>query len=181
MLRLICVSWPQDMTAPAHVAPIFHYKFLWFDRSDYFDEMPEWSTSSFTPSAGLCHFKGIDIDNLKQRFNTILNKTAHGTRNRITQQIPVEDDHPLRGKTWEEFWVLRNPDDDHKYKGTKLGFAPYGNQGRQGFEKFCKGTSAGREVCLAFFKQSFNSSIFSTVETLLLINHINLRYNISSP
>jgi hypothetical protein len=164
----------QDMTVPVHVAPIYHYKYLWFDKSDYFDEMPEWGTTPFKQTIDICIIEKVDIADAKERFNAILDKTANGTRNRIKEDILVQDGHRLKGKTWEEFWVLRNPDDDHKYSGTKPGFAPYGNQKMEGFKKLCTASSSDREVCLGFFKQSFDSAIAATVKTLLLINAINL-------
>jgi len=60
--------------------------------------------------------------------------------------------------------------------GTKSGFAPYGNQKREGFKKLCEASGSDRELCLNFFKQSFNSAITSTVKILLLINRVNIRY-----
>jgi hypothetical protein len=162
----------QDMTVPAHVAPIFHYTFVIFDRSDYFDGMPEWRTSSFTPKPDTCTFEKVKLADLKQQLNVILNKTALVTRDRIKEQIPVPENHPLSGKTWEEFWVLRKPEDDEKYMDTIKGFAPYGNQGRGGFERFCNGSDSERDACLSFFMGSYESAISSTVEMLLLINSI---------
>jgi hypothetical protein len=94
------------------------------------------------------------------------------TRDRIKEQIPVPENHPLSGKTWEEFWVLRKPEDDEKYMDTIKGFAPYGNQGRGGFERFCNGSDSERDACLSFFMGSYESAISSTVEMLLLINSI---------
>lgn len=170
------IHYIQDMTVPVHVAPIYHYEFLWFDESDYFDKMPEWGTTSFTQAANLCLVEQVDIVGIKQRFNAILEKTAHRTRDRIREKILAEDGHRLKDKTWEEFWVLRNPDDDHKYSGTKLGFAPYGNQKKYGFKKLCEARGSDRELCLGFFKQSFDNAITSTVKILLLINNINLKY-----
>jgi hypothetical protein len=168
------IHYIQDMTVPAHTAPIYHYKFM-VDKSDYFDEMPEWRSRIFKPKANLCSSMNVKINELKNHFNTILNNTAIGTRNRIKAEILAKDGHRLKGKTWEEFWVLRNPDDDHKYSGTKSGFAPYGNQKKDGFKKLCEGTSSDKEICLSFFNQSFDSAISSTVKTLLLINAINLK------
>ena len=44
----------QDMTVPAHVAPVYHYKFIWFDQSDYFDEMAEWGNTTYSKPGDLC-------------------------------------------------------------------------------------------------------------------------------
>ena len=164
----------QDMAVPAHVAPIYHYKFLWFDQSDYFDEMPEWNTSPYTKPEELCRFDVAGISDMKEKLNVILDDAALGTRNRIREKILVDDGHRLTGKTWQEFWVIRNPDDDSRYSGTKYGFAPYGNEGREGFRKLCETSGSDREVCLNFFKQSFDSAVTSTVRTLLLVNSIKL-------
>lgn len=163
----------QDMTVPAHVAPIYHYKFLWFDRSDYFDEMPEWNTSTFVKPDDLCRIDEVDKNDMKQRLDMILDKTALGTRDRVREKILVDNNHRLAGKTWQEFWVIRNPDDDPSYSGTRYGFAPYGNEGREGFKKLCEPSASGREACLGFFKQSFDSAVISTVKTLLLVNSIH--------
>lgn len=165
-----------DVTVPAHVAPIYHYKFLWFDQSDYFDEMPEWNTSPYTKPEDLCRFDEAGIGDMKERLKMILDETAVGTRNRIRKNILVADGHRLSGKTWQEFWVIRNPDDDSRYSGTKYGFAPYGNEGREGFKKLCETSGSDHRVCLNFFKQSFDSAVTSIVKTLLLVNSINLGY-----
>jgi len=166
----------QDMTVPAHVAPIFHYVFPLIDRSDYFDEMPEWGTTPFSGNPETCLVKKDDNETLKQWFNNILNTTANETRYRIQQQIPLNNNHPLSGKTWEELWVIRKPQDD-RYEDIMSGFAPYGNQGKDGFEKLCNGSDREREACIGFFTRSFNMAIVSTVQTLLLINSINLKNN----
>lgn len=164
----------QDMTVPAHVAPIYHHKFLWFDRSDYFDEMPEWNTSPYTEPEGLCNFDAAGAGSLKQQLEMILDKTALGTRSRIREKISVDDDHRLSEKTWQAFWVIRNPEDDSAYSGTKYGFSPYGNEGREGFKVFCETPGSDRRACLNFFKQSYDSAVTSTVKILLLVNSINL-------
>lgn len=162
----------QDVTVPAHVAPIFHYKFLLYDLADYFDEMPEWKTTSYTSIPATCRVTKIKTSGLKQQLNLILDKTAFTTRERIKEPIPVQENHPLSGKTWEEFWVLRNPEDDDKYKETIKGFAPYGKQGKEGFERLCKSSDSGRDACLDFFLRSYRSAVSSTVETLLLVNSV---------
>lgn len=166
------VHFIQDMTVPAHVAPIFHFKFYFLGNPDYFDSMDEWETAKFVKPEELCSIDISDISNLKNYAETILVKTATDTRDNILKKIPVPIGHDLNGKTWEEFWTLRNPehDNDDSYSGIKYGFAPYGNQGRDGFEAFCKND---KDVCLGFFQKSFNTAIASTVKVLLSINAIN--------
>lgn len=165
----------QDMTVPAHVAPIYHYKFFWFDESDNFDEMPEWSNTTFTKPDDLCQFDKVDISDLKQRLDLILDRTALETRARMREKIPIDDNHRLAGKTWQEFWIIRKPDDDSRYSDTYHGFAPYGNEGREGFKKLCQSPGSGQRACLDFFKKSFHSAVTSTVKTLLLVNSVNIR------
>lgn len=164
----------QDMTVPAHVAPIYHYKFLWFDQSDYFDELPEWNTTAFTKPEELCRFDEAAINDMKVRLERLMQDTARGTRERIRQKILVDDDHRLAGKTWQAFWVIRDPDDDSSYPGVKYGFAPYGDEGREGFKKLCESSDSGRDACIYFFKHSFDDAVTSTVKTLLLVNSSNL-------
>lgn len=164
------IHYIQDMTVPAHVAPIYHYKFRWIDRSDYFDSMPEWRTSQFNPPSDLCDIEKTSLNDIKKRLNEILETTAKRTRDRIREKIVVNDGHSLKGKSWEEFWILRNPKNDSAYSGTKLGFSPYGNQNREGFKNLCE---TDRDICIDFFKQSFQEALISTVKALLLINSIN--------
>jgi len=164
----------QDVTVPAHVAPIYHYKFFWFDNSDNFDEMPEWGTSTFTKPEDLCQVDEVDISDLKERLDSILTRTALETRGRIREEIFLDEGHRLAGKTWQEFWVVRDPVDDSAYVGTYYGFAPYGNEGREGFRKLCESPGSGRRACLHFLKQSFDRAVTSTVKTLLLVNSVNI-------
>lgn len=166
------VHFIQDMTVPAHVAPIYHYKFLWMGNPDYFDSMPEWGTAKYIKPEKLCSIDISVIPNLKVYAKNILDKTAKNTRDNILEKIPVPTGHDLDGKTWEEFWTLRNHKNDNadSYSGIKYGFAPYGNQGMNGFKKFCEND---KEVCLGFFQKSFNTAITSTVKFLLSINAIN--------
>lgn len=166
------LHYMQDMSVPAHVAPIFHYKFLIFDQSDYFDEMPEWDTATYNFSANICHPKASSIDDLRQRLNIILNRTALDTINRVKERIPVKEDHPLYGETWEVFWIIRNPKNDNQYKNTIKGFAPYGAEGNEGFKLFCNQSDGSRNACLNFFQRSYDYTISSSIETLLLINFI---------
>jgi len=163
----------QDMTVPAHVAPVYHYKFYWFDQSDYFDDMTEWSSMTFTPVKNICLFENIDIEEMKERLNNVLSEVAENTRSRIQDEILQDNEHRLAGKTWEEFWILRNPDDDHNYTDTKYGFSPYGNEKRDGYKQLCEGTEKDRALCLSFFRKSYDSAVASSVKVLLLINAIN--------
>ena len=168
------IHYVQDMTVPAHVAPIYHYKFLYLDESDYFDEMTEWKTSSFTADSNTCKFETTDIDKLKEQLNTILDNTAKKTRKRIASTIDVTKEHALYKKTWEVFWPLRKSIDDSTYKNTKSGFSQYSvEQGREGFRKLCEVDDINKTICMKFFMKSFNTTISSTVEMLLLINSIN--------
>ena len=164
------LHYMQDVTVPAHVAPIFHFKFKFLGRADYFDQMPVGQTQVISYRPDLCLVKKSEVTSLQQGLDRILTTTALDTRRRIEQPIPVPETHALSGKTWEEFWVLRNPRDDDQYEGTTKGFAPYGNRGREGFEKLCKGSEPEREACLNFFRQSYQTAVIATVETLLLIN-----------
>jgi len=164
------VHYIQDMTVPAHVSPIYHFKFLWIDESDHFDSMREWETATFAPPHNLCNINVSGILGLKVYAHSILDKTAKQTIERIQEIIPVPDGHKLEGKSWEEFWVLRNPKNDDSYSGVKYGFSPYGRQGRNGFEEFCK---TDKDICLEFFQKSFNDAVASTVKVLLYINAVN--------
>ena len=160
----------QDMNVPAHVAPIFHYKFWIFDRSDYFDGMPEWKMNTVATAPRTCSFDSGEAVDLKKNLNLLLDRTARATRNRIREQIPVPENHLLSGKTWEEFWILRDPEHDEDYGGTIEGFAPYGTQGAGGFERLCRGSASDRQACLGFFVGSYQNAVSSTVETLLMVN-----------
>jgi hypothetical protein len=162
----------QDMTVPAHVAPIYHYKIPLIDRSDFFDSMPEWKTAIFNPPKDLCNIKVTNIHGLNDYANKILEETAQDTIRHIQELINVPEEHELNGKTWEEFWIVRKPENDESYSGVKYGFSPYGKKGRNGFEKLC---SADKDTCLGFFQESYDAAITSTVKVLLYINAVNTR------
>ena len=164
----------QDMTVPAHVAPIYHYKFIWFDKSDYFDEMAEWENTGYTKPQDLCVFERVHEDDLKVQLNLVLDETAFRTRDRVRQDIPVPQGHRLHGKTWQVFWVIRDPADDDTYGDVISGFAPYGSEGNEGFAKLCGSTGDDRRLCLDFFRRSFDDAITYTVKVLLTINQIRL-------
>ncbi len=166
------LHYMQDVTVPAHVAPIFHYKYFVFDQADYFDEMPQWQTLSFSGSADTCVADKAEAATLFERINQILHDTAHTTRKRIKAAIPLPDEHILAGKTWEVFWVVRNPDHDNTYKNTIKGFAPYGELGNEGFKNLCNGSANEQKACLDFFKDSYNGAITASVKTLLVINSV---------
>lgn len=166
------IHYVQDMTVPAHVAPIYHYDFI-IDRSDYFDEMPEWKGSANFLTLAQCKKLSNNNQNIKLALNTILNNTAKNTRNRIKQIITTSSNHELKGKTWEEFWVLRDPTKEKEYPWyIKSGFSPYGLQGREGWEKFCDPANpTNRSLCMTFFNKSYESAINNSVRVLLLINN----------
>jgi hypothetical protein len=135
--------------------------------------MPEWDSATYARPERLCIFNSVSIEALKPRLNRVLEATAKNTRQRIRETIPADQNHRLHGRTWETFWVLRNPADDDSYADTQYGFAPYGEQKREGFEKLCKGSEADRALCLGFFKSSFDHAVTASVKALLLINSSN--------
>jgi hypothetical protein len=166
----------QDMTVPAHVAPIYHYKFLFIDKSDYFDEMPGWKGTIRPLTDSQCEEFNKTTQNLNETLNTLLESTADGTRKRIKQKFNVSIGHALYGKTWkEEFWNLRDLIKEKDYAwDIKNGFAPYGNQGEKGFENLCLSSSSiDRSLCLSFFNKSHIDAIYNSVRVLMLINNIN--------
>ena len=165
----------QDMTVPAHVAPIYHYKFIWFDKSDYFDEMTEWESTAYSKTGDLCEFDRVDKQELQVQLNLILNETAFRTRKRVMQNIPAPDGHLLHGRTWEAFWVIRDPAEEDRYVDTMSGFAPYGPEGNEGFGKLCETPGVDRQLCLDFHRRSFDDVITYTVKALLTINQVRLK------
>ncbi len=157
----------QDMTVPAHVAPIYH---SFGNKSDPFDDMSEWKSKEDPVEQDFCQMQNVKIMNARCELDKILQDTAEDTRSRIKENIPAPSGHRLRGKTWEEFWVMRDPKNDNQYSNVKPGFAPYGKEKREGFEKLCK---QDKIICKEFFDKSHKRAISSTVKALLLINELN--------
>ncbi len=159
------INYIQDMTVPAHVAPIYHYKFGWFDLSEAFGAMLRWKSQRLIWNEKACNTDALEQLDLAAAMQLLLVDTAERTRERIRAPIPVDSDHPLHGKTWEAFWVLREPGKD--YAGAPAGFAPYGEQGEDGFTRLCDSDHA---ICTAFFRDSYYDAVETSLKVLLLIN-----------
>jgi hypothetical protein len=166
------IHYIQDMTVPAHVAPIYHYNFI-IDKSDYFDEMPEWLTGINPLTVAECNSFNSNSQDINYELNSLLNNTAEITRTRIKQVITASQGHELNGKTWEQFWVLRDPNKEKSYPWyIKSGFSHYGEKGNEGWKKFCEpSNSINRGLCMSFFNKSHTSAIYNSVRALLLINN----------
>jgi len=159
------VHYIQDMTVPAHVAPIYHYKFLFMDQSDFFDSIALWQTSKYIWTPSTCDFDSDEANHLQSGLDRLMLNTAKMTITHIKGEISVPKGHRFYGKTWQQFWTLREP--GKSYPGAKKGFSEYGPEGREGFKKFCESEP---ELVKEFFGKSFNAAVKGTVQALLLIN-----------
>ncbi|MDH5185320.1 MAG: hypothetical protein OEX12_15690 [Gammaproteobacteria bacterium] len=175
----------QDMSVPAHVAPIYHYKFI-LDHSDYFDSIPEWTnTDDVTLTTEACQTLNHAKKDMSTGLKTILDISATHTLFRVSSTIPAPRDHILFGKTWASaFWNIRDPAKEADYPSDiKQGFAPYGEQGHDGFRRLCETDigSVDHKLCMNFFQASYLQAIRSSVQALLLINHTISEHSIASP
>ncbi len=173
------IHFIQDVTIPAHVAPIYHYNIIVINHSDYVDHLPLWYSPQPVISSSDCRAIGDAIASLKQQpfnqaFEQLLKGTAHHTLARIRQKIPAPADHYLANESWSSaFWTIRDPDEDHHYPSAiKSGFAPYGTFGNEGIEQLCESElTEDKTLCADFFRQTYQAARNQTVTAIWLYLH----------